>query len=75
MRQIFSKMKSVILVLLGERWLELCALATYSSMLSRLQCVLIGPVHSYLHCVLKTCSAKDQTNCQDIFLSRPVYKR
>lgn len=45
------------------------------SVLSRLQCVLIGPVHSYLHYVLKTCSAKDQTNCQGIFLSGPVYKR
>ena len=45
------------------------------SMLSRLQCVLIGPVHSYLHYVLKIRSAKDQTNCQDVFLSGPVYKR
>lgn len=45
------------------------------SILSRLQFVLIGPGHSYLHYVLKTCSAKDQTNRQCIFLSEPVDKR
>lgn len=34
------------------------------SLLSRLQLVLVGLVHSYLHFVLKMRSARDQTNSQ-----------
>lgn len=37
------------------------------SRLSGLQFVLIGPVHSYLHYVLKMLSARDQTNNQQHF--------